>query len=53
MTKPIRNRKSNWVTVYSDHHFVTDVSFKWTWQARLFHILLNASDSEHAGTRGY
>lgn len=33
-------------------NWLTDVSFKYKWQARLFHWLLNASEN-HMGTRGY
>lgn len=33
-------------------HRATTVSFKWWWQAYLFHLLLNKSIS-HMGTREY
>jgi hypothetical protein len=37
------------IAVYSDHHWVTSVSFRYRWQATLFHMLLNRSTSEHLG----
>ncbi len=43
-----------WVGVYSpEGRWLTDVIFKYKWQARLFHLLLNASKTWHAGTRHY
>lgn len=40
------------VGVYDAGHWVTDVFFRWKWQARRFHISLNRSIN-HAGTREY
>lgn len=40
------------VSVYHNGNWLTDVGFKWKWQAYLFHLLLNQSD-EHAGVREY
>lgn len=44
----------NHVGVYlaSSHRRTDTVSFKWKWQAFLFHCLLNRSTS-HMGTREY
>ncbi len=39
------------IGVYHDHHWITTIAFRWRWQATLFHKLLNASLTEHMGTR--
>lgn len=45
-------KKHYLVGLYNKAHWVTDVEFKYRWQARLFHWILNKS-FWHMGTRGY
>lgn len=43
----------NEVGIYSESgHWLSTAQFQYKWQAYLFHLLLNASNS-HNGTRGY
>jgi len=50
-----RNMERAWskpvIGVYFEDHWQTSVHFRRRWQATLFHMLLNSSYSDHAGTR--
>jgi hypothetical protein len=41
------------IGIYENHRWLSTIIFRYRWQATLFHMLLNASLSEHAGTRDY
>lgn len=47
-----KSRVLNEVSVYDEGHWVTDVVFRYKWQARLFHLILNQS-LHSAGVRNY
>lgn len=45
------NENRTKIGVYVDSgHRITTVQFRWRWQALLFHVLLNASESGHSGS---